>query len=184
MTLLRRPRPVRLGLALALSAGLLGSCGVSSDESVPWCEPDGRLAIMAQSVPTAAYVPCVAELPTGWSFDELAVDDDGARFTLESDRADRAVQVQLTSRCDVGEATPISPSDEGVRTYHFVTSIQPRYAGRLLDVFPGGCVVTRYDFERGPHVALVTELQAAIGLFTRLELRHALEADLGVRLDP
>lgn len=63
-------------------------------------------------------------------------------------------------------------------------SIDPRYAGQLLDVFPGGCVTVDYDFERGRHVALVTELQSAVGLFTRLELRQALAADLDVRLDP
>jgi hypothetical protein len=67
---------------------------------------------------------------------------------------------------------------------HRVDSIDPRYAGQLLDVFPGGCVTVDYDFERGRHVALVTELQAVVGLFTRLELRQALAADLDVRLDP
>lgn len=143
-----------------------------------------RLAILAQSVPEAAYVPCISELPPGWTFEGLQVDDDDATFSLESDRADREVRVGLASSCDIAEATPITPSDEGVRTYHRVDSIDPRYAGQLLDVFPGGCVTVDYDFERGGHVALITELQAAVALFPRLELRQALSADLGVRLDP
>lgn len=151
---------------------------------MPSCEASPRLGILAQSMPSAAYVPCVGALPTGWTFEGLDVDDDGATLSLESDRSDRGVEVRLQESCDVGDAVPISPSDEGVRTYHLVTSIDPRVAGRLIDVFPGGCVVADYDFERGPHVALVTELQAATGLFTRLELRQALEADLGITLDP
>ena len=151
---------------------------------MPRCEPNARLAILAQSVPSAAYVPCVRALPAGWSFEGLDVADGGASLTLASDRADREVHVELAPTCDVAEATPIAPSDEGVRTYHLVESIDPRYAGRLFDVFPGGCVISTYDFERGPHVALVTELQQAVGLFSRRELRQGIDADLGVRLDP
>lgn len=168
----------------ALAPVALGSCGLSTGGAVPRCEAGTRLAILAQSVPDAAYVPCIADLPAGWTFEGLAVDDGGATLTLESDRADRDVEVELAPSCDVTEAVPISPSDEGVRTYHVVSAIAPRYAGRLLDVFPGGCVVTRYDFERGPHVALITELQQAVDLFSRLDLRQTLDADLGVRLDP
>lgn len=174
-------RALVLGLA---GPALLGACGTGAEELMPRCEPDTRLAILAQSVPDAAYVPCVSDLPPGWTFEGLHVDDDGAILSLESDRADRGVEVELAPSCDVREATPITPSDEGVRTYHLVESIDPRFAGQFLDVFPGGCVTSTYDFERGPHVALITEMQAAVGLFTRLELRQVVNAELGVRLDP
>lgn len=150
---------------------------------MPRCEAGTRTAIVAQSVPGAAYVPCIAELPAGWSFEGLDAHDGGATITLESDRSDRDVHVELLASCDVSEATPIAPRDEGVRTYNLVESIDPRYAGRLVDVFPGGCVVSSYDFERGPHVALVTEMQQAVQLFSRRELRLGLEEDLGLTLD-
>ena len=174
----------RTTAGLVAATLLFGGCAVGTEGAAPRCEPGMRLATLAQSVPDAAYVPCVEELPAGWTFEGLHVDDDGATITLESDRADRDVRVELAESCDTAEATPITPSDEGVRTYHRVDSIDPRYAGQLLDVFPGGCVTVDYDFERGRHVALVTELQAAVGLFTRLELRQVLAADLDVRLDP
>jgi len=177
-------RAHRTTAGMATATLLLGGCALASGATTPWCEPGMRLGILAQSVPEAAYVPCISQLPTGWTFEGLEVDDSGATISLESDRADREVTVALTSSCDVSEATPITPSDEGVRTYHRVDSIDPRYAGQLLDVFPGGCVTVDYDFQRGRHVALVTEMQAAVGLFTRLELRQALAADLDVRLDP
>lgn len=162
-----------------------GSCtAMATVGPAPRCEAGPRLAILAQSVETAAYVPCIAELPPGWSFTGLEVDDHGATLSLASDRADRTVDVELTASCDVSGATPIEPSDEGVRTFQHVRTIEPRVAGRLLDVFPGGCVVSTYDFERGPHLALVTELTEAVSLFSRRELRQELRADLGIKLDP
>jgi len=175
------PRAV---LVVLLGITTVGGCTSAPGQAMPGCEPGPRLGILAQSVPDAAYVPCIAELPTGWTFEGLDVDDTGATISLVSDRADRGVEIDLVASCDVALATPIAPSDEGVRTYHLVESIDPRFAGRLLDVFPGGCVVSSYDFERGPHVALVTELQEAVSLFSRRELRQDLEADLGISLDP
>lgn len=174
-------RSVRL---LAVLPVLLGGCALATGAAMPRCEAGTRLAILAQSVPDAAYVPCVEDLPPGWTFEGLRVDDGGATISLESDRADREVEVELAPTCDTSDATPIAPSGEGVRTYHQVDSIDPRFAGRFLDVFPGGCVVTSYDFERGRHVELITQLQAVVGLFARLELRQAISAELDVRLDP
>lgn len=168
----------------AIVASVLAGCGAEG-VAAPRCEGGGqRLGLVAQSVPGAAYVPCVEDLPPGWSLEELDVDDAGTTLVLESDRADRTVAVRLRPSCEVGGATPVAPRDEGVRTYQRVDAIDPRYAGAFLDVFPGGCVSTEYDFERGPHVALVTELRAAVGLASRRQVRAELEAEVGVELDP
>ncbi len=169
-----------LVLALAVTTT---SCAGRSD-TMPSCETTSRLALVAQSVPSASYVPCIAELPTGWSFDEAEVNDDGTTIWLESDRADRPIIVTLRPSCEIGDATPIEPSEEGTRTYQRVDSIDPRYAGAFIDVFPGGCVESRYDFERGPHVALITDLQRAIDVASRRQLRQDLGRELGIRLDP
>ena len=106
----------RTTAGLVTATLLLGGCAVGTGGAAPRCEPGMRLATLAQSVPEAAYVPCVEELPAGWTFEGLHVDDDGATMTLESDRADRDVRVELAESCDIAEATPITPSDEGVRT--------------------------------------------------------------------
>jgi hypothetical protein len=155
-----------------------------ADRGMPACEPGQRLGVVAQSVPGAAYLPCVAELPPGWSFESFEVDDDGTRFSLRSDRSDEAVQVELVPSCDVGSATPVAPRDEGVRTYQLAASVSPRYAGRFYDVFADGCVTYEFDFARGPHIALVDELQRAVQLYPRRQLRQELRDDLGVTLDP
>lgn len=178
----RRTRLLEAALAVVLG----GACTavVVPIGPPPRCEPSPRLAIIAQSVETAAYLPCIADLPPGWSFTRLDVSDAGTRISLASDRADQAVEVELVPSCNVRGATPIEPSDEGVRTYNRVETIDPRFSGKTLDVFPGGCVVTSYSFERGPHVALIAELTDAVGLFSRRELRQGLEVELGVKLDP
>lgn len=64
-----------------------------------------------------------------------------------------------------------------------VDSISPRYAGTLFDVFPGGCVTYEFDFERGAHISLMEELQQAIDLYPRRELRLAVRDQLGVDID-
>ncbi len=169
-------------LLLVAGAVLTGCAGAS--RTMPGCDADGRLGIVAQSVPGAAYVPCVAELPAGWSFAGLRVNHRGTRIKLESDRADRTVEVTLSATCDITGATPIAPSDPGTRTYQRIESIDPRYAGEFIDVFPGGCVTTRYDFARGAHVALITELQQIVGLYSRQQLSQELAAAFDIELDP
>jgi hypothetical protein len=167
---------------LALAALLAPGCA-GADAAAPRCEPDQRLGIVAQSVPDAAYVPCVAELPPGWSFESIDVGDEGARLSLRSDRSDRDVTVELVDDCDVGSATPVAPRDEGVRTYQQVGSVSSRYAGRFYDVFAGGCVIHEFDFARGPHIALVDEMERAVQLYPRRQLRQELRAELGITLD-
>lgn len=178
-----RPADARIGLVALVALVALAGC-IEDEETVPTCAVGSRLAIIAQSVPDAAYVPCITELPTGWSFRGVDVDDDGTTIHMESDRADRDVDVTLTSSCEIGSATPIAPTIEGARTYQRIDSIDPRYAGQFIDVFPGGCVVSSYDFQRGAHVALVTELQQAVALFSRRELRQELLDEFDIRLDP
>ena len=178
---MRAPVPV-LVVLLAITSTTTSCTGRNG--TMPGCDASARLALVAQSVPDASYVPCVAELPTGWSFDEADVNDRGTSIRLESDRADRPITVTLRPSCEIGDATPVAPSDDGTRTYQRIDSIDPRYAGAFIDLFPGGCVETRYDFERGPHVALITDLQRAIDLASRRQLSEVLEHELGIGLDP
>jgi hypothetical protein len=173
-------RPAWLGLVVGIALVATG-CG-GADTAMPRCRADQRLAIVSQSVPDAAYLPCIAALPTGWSFQSLDVDDEHTRMSLRSDRSDRPVHVSLLPRCEVRGATPIAPRDEGVRTYQSVESIAPRYAGRLYDVFAHGCVVYEFDFARGPHIALIDELERTVSLYPRRELRQRLRDDLGIDL--
>jgi hypothetical protein len=177
----RRRDAVIATIAVVLSMQALSGCTTVSD-SAPDCRANQRLALVAQSVPPAAYVPCVSRLPTGWRTSNLRVESGKTSFDLESDRSDRAVNVNLRASCHLGDAVATAPRADGARTYIDLRSISPRYAGTLYDVFPGGCVTYQFDFARGIHIALMEEFQNALALFSRRELRVELQHRLGVTL--
>ena len=174
----------RIAALACLAASVAAGCGTGSgvQETMPRCVPDERLGIVAQSVPGAAYVPCVEALRPGWSFRTFEVGDGHTRFTLRSDRAERPIAVSLAASCDAGGATEVAPRETGVDTSLRVGAIAPRFTGRLIDEFEGGCVTYEFDFARGPHLGLMEDLEASVRLFPRRVLREALR-DRGVDLD-
>jgi hypothetical protein len=164
---------------------VVSSCSGPVGGAVPECGVVERVALIGQSVPTTSYVPCISALQPGWSSTGLHTQDSGTRFTLSSDRSpDHPVQVELSRSCPIGTATPIAPRTPGGRSYLSLSSIDPRYAGTMYDVFPGGCVSYRFDFERGAHIPLMAQLQSIVGFVSRQQLRLDVQRQLGVRLDP
>ena len=60
------------------------------------CGTNDTMILMAQAVPTASSVPCVASLPAGWTLGSVEVKRDRGEFSLDSDRAGKkAVVVTL-----------------------------------------------------------------------------------------
>ncbi len=176
----------RCAIALGGLAVLSGvtACGTATGD-VPRCASIERVALIAQSVPGSSYVPCIDELPEGWSSAQLHVGDGQTRFSLLSDRSPgHPVKVELDATCTTDAATPIAPRTPGGRTYLQLRGIDPRYIGTMYDVFPGGCVSYRFDFERGAHIALMAQVQSTVGFVSRQQLRLAVRRQLGVRLDP
>jgi hypothetical protein len=174
-------RAVTLAVVVVLAAVTLVGCATVSG-AVPECRADQRLALVAQSVPTASYVPCLASMPAGWDSRDFRAESGETTFELASDRSRDPVEVELQASCRIGEATPIAPRADGARTYLRLDSVAPQYAGTLYDVFPGGCVMYRFHFERGAHIQLMEDFQGSIDLFSRRELRLRLERNTGVRL--
>jgi hypothetical protein len=172
--------------ALLLTAALLlTSCGMPAETATPHCGSEERMAVVAQTVPTAAYVPCLRPLEEGWSATGFDASAGASRFTLLSDRSGgRPVEVVLTDACDVEGASPERPKAEGVSSFVRVREVSPLYAGERYDVFAGGCMRTSFAFPRGPHIPLMEELGAAVGLVRRSELAVDLRDELGVELDP
>ena len=171
-------------IASLLWITLLSGC-VGPETAIPECQTGGRLAILAQAVPSASMVPCVAEMPVGWSFAALDVDSGGARFWLNSDRSGlRALEVELLDTCDTAGATVVDPEEEGTERYQRLTSLSPRFTGTTYDVFPGGCVAYRYELTSGAHIPLHEELHDAVALFPRRVLADELGRDLGLELGP
>lgn len=170
---------VTLGAAVALTG-----CATSND-TAPGCGDPLRLAIVAQSVPSAFYLPCIHDLPPGWTTAGFDPSQDGTSFLLNSYRSPgQPVTVQLTAACRISGASPSPARAPGVLTYTRLDSIRPRFAGHLYDVFPGGCVTYTFGFSHGSQIALMEQFEQAIGLYPRQQLRLVLKRKLGVELNP
>src|SRR4029453_6741496 len=80
----------RLGAAivsLGASALLVPACGGVYPQPLT-CGADNTnaLILMAQAVPSATLVPCIAEFPAGWSYNGSRIRSSSAPFWLDSDR--------------------------------------------------------------------------------------------------
>ena len=162
---------VRVALAaLVLGSSVAGCAARYKPALAPGCRKSETLVLMAQSVPSADLVPCIANLPAGWRFEDLDVRRGTSSFGLDSDRAgDRAVVVRLFPTCRVAGATEIASDEVGTRRFERVESVVGEYRGTRYYLFPGGCVTYRFDFER-QGLALVNEVSLAVGFITREEI--------------
>ena len=145
-----------------------------------------RLAVVAQSVPSWLVRTVCRRAAPRMVGPRLRTHGRGdTTFELVSDRdpAHPVVVELLPARATSTGATPTTPRADGVRTYLRPRSIDPRYAGALIDVFPGGCVSYQFDFARGPHIALIDDFEHEIGLRARRDLRLALDSTYGIHLD-
>ena len=134
---LRGPLGVLLAIVIFAVTATLTGCAASGG-TVPGCGDPLRLAIIAQSVPGASYVPCISGLAPGWNTSGFAPTQDGTSFLLNSDRSPgQPVTVRLIATCNVSGASPSPPRAPGVLTYTRLDSITPRFAGTLYERIPG-----------------------------------------------
>lgn len=160
---------------------LLSGCAARSFVIAPACEPNQRLAVVAQSVPTASAVPCVAQMPAGWSAGGVVVRSGRTTFWLNSDRAgDGAVQVRLSERCDA-PLPPGHPVGERLADRSIVADrVHIRWTHRL----ERGCVTTRLNLPRSGASALEAEAAGAISFYERDQLRADIHTRSGVDIGP
>jgi tRNA A-37 threonylcarbamoyl transferase component Bud32 len=145
------------------------------------------LLLEAQSVPSASVVPCVRTLPTGWSLARATVNDGRTVLTLNNDRAGPdAMVVRLTSGCDTRGATQVPSDRPETRRYVLVEGVSPQFLATRFDVFPGGCVATRFSAPAERRAELTTEATLLLDFTTRQALQQALDqrSDGRLRLDP
>lgn len=171
-------------ISLVSALGPVSACSVIRQGApVPGCGSVERLALVAQSVPSAAYIPCLNPLPAGWSASGFTAVSGHAEFTLRSNLAPhQPVLVRLVARCDVSGTTATTPRGPGVSTYTHLRSISPLYAGTLSDVFSGGCIIYQFGFQRGPHIGLIEDFESSVALYPRQQLSVQLHRKLGVTL--
>jgi hypothetical protein len=188
-------RPASLALRLALLGALAAGCAqpASFEGDLVACArgkdgtPANGVVLMAQSVPSASWVPCVEGMPLGWHLSDLEARKGSARFWLDSDRSGpQAIEVLLTRSCRTDGASRIPSDREGMDRYERVTQVSPLYESRRFYVFDGGCITIRFDLtgpDRSEPLAVATQ---GLGTLPREELRELVreQSDGRLELDP
>jgi hypothetical protein len=161
-------------VAVVLTTAGCGRAG----SGTPFCDNDGAVVLVAQSVPSALLLPCVAsqDLLPGWTIDQALSETGSTQFWLSSDRAGmRSVSVKLTDGC-----TPAGTAGETLRvegvpvtTYEQVVRLDP-YAGYRYEVFDGGCVTFQFAFGPGATYREAVEATELVGFRARQEVSNLL----------
>ena len=175
----------RVGLILALAVGavLVGSQivgllapGNSTTTDVngsPECGTSNLMVLIAQSVPSATSVPCIAALPAGWSVGRVDVTRDKTQYSLDSAVAgSHAVEVSLlpAAKCSVDGATEVPSDEAGMRRFEQPEQLPPDLRVTRTYLFDGGCVTYQFAFQGGASTSLVFEADQALAFESRSEL--------------
>jgi hypothetical protein len=185
-------RACRVGvLPVVLAGGLLAGCAGESTAitTPPLCSSgdDGAgngVILMAQSVPTATWVPCIsAALPLGWEFHHLDARNGVARFWLDSDRdGEQAVEVRLEASCDTKGATEVPTDREGMRRLERVERMSPAYAGERHYLFDGGCLTVAFSLDGDSAGEALGLASHVVGVVARADLAAQVHEESGGRL--
>jgi hypothetical protein len=169
---------------IALAAGLLGvtvlavNVGVhaffpaeNGGVSAPSCGTGHSMILAAQAVPSAARLPCIAALPSGWSIGGADISSGKFILRLDSDRAGQgAITVTLTATCNTSGAQQIPSDQPGMRRFEHPLSLVPQFTGLRFYTFPGGCVTYRFSFAPGASPSLAGAADSALSFQPRAEL--------------
>jgi hypothetical protein len=184
-----RPALLSWVLLAALAAGCVNAGELAEDvgrqptcESKPGTVRRGVL-IMAQSVPSAGWLPCIRTVPPGWSFDEIHPRDGEVRMLFSSDRDGvHALTVLLRSTCDLTGATEVPSEQPEMRRFERVTRVSSGYGGERHYTFAGGCVTYRFDLRGSTRAEPVAAVSESLAFLSRQKLDEMVRQVSGGRL--
>ena len=183
----------RVGLAAAMLAifavpavfgiGLLLPGGPESGRlHAPDCGTGHTMILAAQAVPSAAFLPCIAALPSGWTAAGTPrspagrpascwtpARPGGGVHSCSSGQL-QTVTITLTATCDTSGAQQIPSDQPGMRRFERPPSLVPRYSGVRYYTFPGGCATYQFAFAPGASPALATTVDTAVAFMPRSAL--------------
>ena len=134
----------------------------------PNCGTSDLMVLIAQSVPSATLLPCVATLPAGFGLDDVHVRS--GRTTVLARLGPRgrsrgrgdAHPVRASARC--AGAQPVPTDEIGTARYERPEQLTPELRSTRYYTFPGGCVSYRFAFDRVATPALVFAADQALGV--------------------
>jgi hypothetical protein len=169
-------------IAVDIGVGTVGPVG-NLGASAPTCGTGHSMILSAQAVPSAAMLPCIAALPSGWSIGGADISSRRVRLWLDSDRAGRqAVTVTLTAACDTAGAHQISSDRPGLRRFEHPLSLIPRFFDLRFYTFPGGCATYRFSFAPGTSPVLADAADSALSFQPRSALVEFIQRTEGLAL--
>ena len=164
-------------LIIVLAVAVLAAAGCGTDETIigkPSC-PD-HLVLVAQSVPRATFVPCLEDLPGGWSVSSVSIGDGGTTVKLDSDRAGfGAAKFAYRRECDVSGIGRITSAQEGIAVYEEIRQLAGGLDSTRFYVFRGGCVTARLDFDGFGDIEYAEDLLDSLLLVSRAGLNESLK---------
>ena len=174
-------------LAVTVAALFIGVQAVVPVEnlgaSAPRCGTGHSMILSAQAVPSAARLPCIAALPSGWSIGGADISSGKVRLWLDSDHAGAAaITVTLTATCDTTSAQQIPSDQPGMRRFEHPLSLAPKFTDLRFYTFPGGCVTYRFAFAPGASPVLAIAADSALSFQPRSALVHFVQRTEGLAL--
>jgi tRNA A-37 threonylcarbamoyl transferase component Bud32 len=137
----------------------------------PDCGTGHAMILAAQAVPSAAFLPCIAALPSGWTAADPEIASGQASFVLNSGQAGlQAVTITLTATCDTSGAQQIPSDQAGMRRFERPLSLVPAYSGVRYYTFPGGCATYQFVLAPGASPVVTTTVDTAVAFMPRSEL--------------
>jgi hypothetical protein len=162
---------VGLVVAVVAGAGLLVPVQDLPVFTPPECGGSQAEILSAQAVPSATKVPCLAGLPSGWSFGDAQMRTGESIVWLNSDRAGyHAVGVRLTASCPEARGVEVPTDEVGTRRLEQPETLGPQVSGSRYYLFEGGCVRYRYEFAPGTPATLLFILDEALTFDSRSDL--------------
>jgi membrane-associated phospholipid phosphatase len=144
---------------------------VNMGTAAPVCGTDHPMILSAQAVPSAALLPCIAELPSGWTAAGADVRNGRSTFWLDSDQAGaRAVTVSLAATCATAGAQRIPSDQAGAARFERPRTLRPQFALERIYTFPGGCVTYQFSFVPGAAPVLAIPVDSAVAFEPRSRL--------------
>jgi len=138
---------------------------------VPECGTGHSMILAAQAVPSAAVLPCLAALPSGWQVGGADIDTGKASFWLDSDQAGaHAAAITLTEACDTAGARQILSDEPGTQRFERPLSLEPQFSGLRFYRFPGGCITYEFRFRPGASPVLAGAVTSAVAFVPRSRL--------------
>ena len=147
------------------------------------CGTGHTMILAAQAVPSAAFLPCIAALPSGWTAAGVEVSSGRASFELDSGSLAGAggvrfvlgqpvqqvqtVTITLTATCDIAGARQIPSDEPGMRLFERPLSLVPKYSAVRYYSFPGGCVTYQFVLAPGASPAVTTAVDSAVAFMPR-----------------